>query len=132
MGAQQDVLGKFRTLGHYDQYEIGSMTVTDQDEVWPNEWVKTSPKCDFQTFKGTTDCTLVANLPDIRTESDEEVELPPYLVEKWKAEGRYEQEVAELTGVFFNQTSIPGGEITGYLKWQNAANAPVNCQPQQD
>ena len=43
------------------------------------------------------------NLPDIRTESNIDVELPPQLVEKWKAEGRYDDEVAELDA-FFERT----------------------------
>ena len=90
--------------------------VTESDKVWPEEWVKTKPKCDFQTFKGTTDCTLVANLPDIRTESDEEVELPPYLVEKWKSEGRYEQEVAELEE-WFATTGYKRTAVNYIIKW---------------
>lgn len=90
--------------------------VTDMDPVWPAEWVKTEPKCDFQTFKGTTDCTLVENLPDIRTESDQEVDLPPYLVTKWKAEGRYDQEVAELD-TWFEETGYRRTAVNYILKW---------------
>ncbi len=89
---------------------------TDMDDVWEDSWVKTIPKCDFQTFKGTTDCTLVANLPDIRTESNEEVELPTYLVEKWKAEGRYDQEVAELDE-WFSTTGYPRTAVNYIIKW---------------
>ena len=49
--------------------------VTDIDPVWPEDWVRTEPKCEFTTYENTTACTLVANLPDILTESDEPVEL---------------------------------------------------------
>ncbi|MEM7549369.1 MAG: alpha-amylase family glycosyl hydrolase [Bacteroidota bacterium] len=90
--------------------------VTPEDSQWPDEWVRTSPPCDFKDAKGTIDCTLVANLPDIRTESDEEVELPPFLVEKWKAEGRYEQEKKELDD-FFAKTGYPRAPRYYLIKW---------------
>ena len=40
------------------------------------------------------------NLPDIKTDSNENVALPPQLVAKWKAEGRLEQEEQELDDFF--------------------------------
>jgi len=90
--------------------------VTKMDPVWPDEWVKTGPRCQYTDYKSTTDCTLVDNLPDIRTESMEEVELPPYLVEKWKAEGRYDQEVAELDQ-WFTKTGYQRTAVNYILKW---------------
>jgi alpha-amylase len=51
------------------------------------------PSCDYQNYQNTTACTLVANLPDIRTESTQDVDLPPFLVEKMEKEGRYDQEM---------------------------------------
>jgi alpha-amylase len=90
--------------------------VTATDSQWPEEWVKTGPRCSYSSAETTINCTLVDNLPDIRTESEAEVTLPPFLIEKWKKEGRYEQEVKELDNWF---------KITGYkrtatnhiLKW---------------
>ncbi len=90
--------------------------VTPYDEVYPDEWVKTGPRCTYQDFKTTTDCTLVDNLPDIRTESDKEVSLPPYLVDKWKSEGRYEKEVAELDD-WFEVTGYKRTAVNYILKW---------------
>jgi len=90
--------------------------VTDVDSVWPDEWVRTGPQCDYKTFDGTTACTLVANLPDVKTESTENVQLPPFLVEKWKAEGRYEQEVKELDE-FFTRTGYPRAPKYYIIKW---------------
>jgi alpha-amylase len=58
----------------------------------------------------------VANLPDIRTESNDDVDLPPQLVEKWKAEGRYEQEVKELDE-FFERTGHPRAPRFYIMKW---------------
>ena len=89
---------------------------TEADGVWPESWVRTSPKCEFTTYQNTIECTLVENLPDILTESDEAVELPPALVEKWKAEGRYETEVAELDA-FFNRTGYPRAPRFYIMKW---------------
>lgn len=90
--------------------------VTEKDPVWPNEWVRKSPKCTFDSYKNTVECTLVENLPDIRTESNDAVELPPQLVEKWKAEGRYEQEVKELDE-FFKRTGHPRAPRFYIMKW---------------
>lgn len=89
---------------------------TELDGVWPSEWVRTSPKCDFQTYESTIKCTLVENLPDVLTESNEEVSLPPQLEEKWKAEGRYDEEMAELD-TFFEKTGHPRAPRFYIMKW---------------
>ena len=64
----------------------------------------------------TITCTLVENLPDVKTESNETVALPPFLVEKWKKEGRYEQEIAELDA-FFTKTGYPRAPKYYIMKW---------------
>lgn len=58
--------------------------VTSIDPVWPDEWVRTSPQCSYQDYESTITCTLVENLPDIKTESNEEVEVPLFLKENGK------------------------------------------------
>lgn len=90
--------------------------VTEKDPVWPEEWVRTDKQCSYEDYENTISCTLVANLPDIRTESNNNVELPPQLVEKWKAEGRYEQEVKELNE-FFERTGHPRAPRFYIMKW---------------
>lgn len=90
--------------------------VTPLDPVWPDEWVRVDPTCDYTTYDSTIMCTLVKNLPDIKTESNDNVELPPQLVEKWKAEGRYDQEVAELDA-FFERTGHPRAPRFYIIKW---------------
>ncbi len=90
--------------------------VTNIDTVWPEDWVRTSPQCTYDTYENTTACTLVKNLPDIKTESNQQVELPPQLAEKWKAEGRYEQETAELDA-FFERTGYPRAPRFYIIKW---------------
>ncbi|PWA07026.1 alpha-amylase family glycosyl hydrolase [Flavobacterium laiguense] len=90
--------------------------VTEVDTVWPEGWVRTEPKCQYSNFENTTACTLVANLPDVKTESTTAVSLPPFLVEKWKAEGRYDKEVASLDA-FFKRTGYPRTPKYYIIKW---------------
>jgi alpha-amylase len=90
--------------------------VTTIDTVWPEGWVRTEPKCQYSNFENTTACTLVANLPDVKTESTVEVDLPPFLIEKWKTEGRYEKEVASLDA-FFKRTGYPRTPKYYIIKW---------------
>ena len=90
--------------------------VTAIDTVWPEAWVRTGPQCDYKNFKNTTECTLVANLPDVKTESNANVALPPFLIEKWKAEGRYDKEVASLEA-FFKRTGYPRAPRYYIIKW---------------
>ena len=90
--------------------------VTDKDPVWPSNWVRTEPKCTYDNYENTVTCTLVKNLPDIKTESNENVELPPQLVAKWKSEGRYEQELKELDA-FFERTGHPRAPRFYIMKW---------------
>lgn len=90
--------------------------VTEKDSLWPDEWVRTAPQCTYDSYKNTVACTLVKNLPDIKTESNEEVALPPQLVAKWKKEGRYEQEVKELDA-FFTKTDYPRAPRFYIMKW---------------
>lgn len=90
--------------------------VTAQDPAWPAGWVRTEPVCDFKTMRTTVECTLVKNLPDIRTDSNARVELPPLLVAKWKREGRYEREVKELDD-FFKRTGYPRAPRYYLMKW---------------
>lgn len=90
--------------------------VTKKDPVWPSDWVRTAPQCTYDNYENTISCTLVKNLPDIRTESNKPVDLPPQLVAKWKAEGRYEQEIKELDA-FFEKTGYPRAPRFYIMKW---------------
>ena len=90
--------------------------VTQNDSVWPENWVRTEPKCDYTSYENTITCTLVENLPDIRTEHNDSVALPPQLVDKWKAEGRYDQELKELDA-FFERTGHPKAPRFYIMKW---------------
>lgn len=90
--------------------------VTTEDTVYPNNWVRTTPKCTYDSYNNYINCTLVENLPDVKTESIEAVDLPPFLIEKWKKEGRYEQEIKELDA-FFAQTKFPRAPKYYIMKW---------------
>ncbi|MBY0486932.1 MAG: alpha-amylase [Flavobacteriaceae bacterium] len=90
--------------------------VTAEDTVYPSDWARTSPKCTYTSYDTYINCTLVENLPDVKTESKENVALPPFLIEKWKKEGRYEQEVKELD-TFFSKTGYPRAPKYYIMKW---------------
>jgi alpha-amylase len=90
--------------------------VTPQDPQWPADWVRTSPRCSYQNYVTTVDCTLVDNLPDIRMEENGPVTLPAWLTEKWKQEGRLDQETATLDA-FFQRTGYPRAPRYYVMKW---------------
>jgi len=90
--------------------------VTDQDPVWGIDWVRTEPQCRYQDYESTVTCTLVENLPDIKTESEQEVDLPQALLDKWANEGRLEKEMEELDA-FFSTTGYPRTPRYYIIKW---------------
>lgn len=92
--------------------------VTQADPVWPDEWVRTGPACTYKDAASTISCTLVKNLPDVRTESDTPVALPPALVAKWQREGRLEREQRELDE-FFARTGYPRAPRYYLMKWHS-------------
>jgi alpha-amylase len=89
--------------------------VTEQDPLWA-DWARTGPQCVYKDYKSTVECTLVKNLPDIKTESNAPVGLPPFLAEKWKKESRYDKEIAELDA-FFKRTGYPRAPRFYIIKW---------------
>ncbi|MBC2839472.1 alpha-amylase family glycosyl hydrolase [Robiginitalea sp. SC105] len=90
--------------------------VTEEDPAWPEPWVRLEPTCTFEDYETTTACTLVDNLPDVRTESEEAVVLPDALLAKWKSEGRLSLELDELQ-VFFDRTGYPRAPRYYIIKW---------------
>jgi len=89
---------------------------TSVDPLWPSDWVRTAPICTYKDIPSTVSCALVKGLPDIRTESNANVDLPPSLVAKWTAEGRYEREMQELDA-FFKRTGYPRAPRYYLMKW---------------
>jgi alpha-amylase len=90
--------------------------VTDIDPLWPDDWVRTQPVCSYQDQSTAVSCTLTDNLPDIKTDSETQVALPSFLVDKWKKEGRYQQEVQELE-TFFTTTGLNRTPVNYIIKW---------------
>lgn len=89
---------------------------TEKDALWPDSWIRLDPVCTYQDVPTTVACALVKGLPDLKTEVSTDVPLPPILAEKWKAEGRYEQEVRELD-TFFARTGLPRAPRYYLMKW---------------
>ncbi len=90
--------------------------VTDTDKVWPESWVRTTPQCTYKDYETAVTCTLVKNLPDVKSESNETVELPQFLIDKWKKEGRLKQELAELD-TFFETSGLVRAPKNYIIKW---------------
>ena len=90
--------------------------VTPKDSQWPDDWVRTEPVCTHDSYENAVPCALVKNLPDIRTESNKEVDIPEFLKEKWKEEGRLNTEIKELEA-FFNRTGYPRLPKYYIIKW---------------
>jgi alpha-amylase len=90
--------------------------VTPLDPQWPDEWVRTGPRCVYRDYATTVECTLVDNLPEIRTERNDPVALPALLIEKWEQEGRAARELAELRA-FFERTGYPRAPRYYLIKW---------------
>jgi len=90
--------------------------VTPEDSVYPTEWVRTAPKCTYKSYDTYINCTLVDNLPDVKTESNENVEVPSFLANKWKKQGRYDKEMASLDA-FFKNTGYPRAPRYYIMKW---------------
>jgi alpha-amylase len=90
---------------------------TDQDpSLTDPQWVRLCPPCDYTSYKNYVECTVAGILPDILTEKNEDVELPTYWTEKWKNEGRYDEELAELHE-FFSKTQLPRTPRAYIMKW---------------
>lgn len=90
--------------------------VTDKDPVWPSDWVRTAPQCEYKDYNSTVFCTLVKNLPDVRTDQTEEVEIPEALLKKWDKQGRKQKEMDELDA-FFARTGYPRTPRYYIIKW---------------
>jgi len=89
---------------------------TPLDPAWPDDWVRSGPNCSYRDFASTVDCNLVATLPDLRTDRDQPVQLPPALLEKWAGEGRKDQELAKLEN-FFRRTGYPRAPRYYVISW---------------
>ncbi|WP_020414377.1 alpha-amylase family glycosyl hydrolase [Microbulbifer sp. VTAC004] len=90
--------------------------VTEQDAKWPASWLRNGQQCDWSDYAGNVECAIHENLTDILTESEDAVALPPQLLEKWKDEGRLEQEQSELDA-FFERTGYPRAPKYYLIKW---------------
>lgn len=91
--------------------------VTDQgDPRWPSDWVRGSIPCTHKSFASATSCELSFTLQDVLTENETNVSLPPFLIDKWRAEGRLEQEQKELDA-FFARTGYPRAPKYYIVKW---------------
>ncbi|WP_243251143.1 alpha-amylase family glycosyl hydrolase [Clostridium sp. D43t1_170807_H7] len=85
---------------------------------WGNDFVRVS--AGYAGYESYSDgggyTNPLSGLPDIKTEITQEVELPAILETKWKREGRYEEEMAELDE-FFTNRNLPRTPRNYVIKW---------------
>ncbi len=90
------------------------------DEDYPNDWVRLQCQEDGEPNNGELSCDDLTRplfgLPDIRTESFNQVALPQWLIDKWEAEGRRQQELDELDA-YFARTGKPRAPRYYLIKW---------------
>ncbi len=85
------------------------------DEDYPSDWVRLV--CGEDGELACDDySTPLYGLPDIRTESFNAVNLPQWLLNKWDAEGRKQQELDELDA-YFARTGKPRAPRYYLIKW---------------
>lgn len=90
--------------------------VTEKDPFYGSDWARQGPQCTHKDYEGTVPCTLVENLPDILTESNQEVSLPDWLLEKWEKDGSLEEQLTSLE-TFFKETTYPKSPRFYIIKW---------------
>ena len=75
-----------------------------KSSVWAQKWWTGFVRASYPGYTaagGDETHMSLCGLPDVITESSaSEIDLPPILATKWKAEGRYEQETKELSDWF--------------------------------
>ncbi|WP_299190128.1 starch-binding protein [uncultured Aquimarina sp.] len=86
------------------------------DEDFPSDWVRL--QCGSENGELPCDdlTTPLFGLPDIRTESFNSVDLPKWLLDKWDAEGRRQEELDELND-YFARTGKPRAPRYYLIKW---------------
>jgi len=89
---------------------------TNADAAWSSDWVRTDPACQWHSYEHNVKCALATSIPDVLTELEEDVDLPEFLLEKWRVEGRLEQELAELDD-FFERTKLNRSPKNYIVKW---------------
>ncbi len=89
---------------------------TNSDIAWPDDWVRTQPTCQWDDYNHNVSCALASSVTDVLTESEKKVELPSFLLQKWRLEGREKEELAELDE-FFSRTKLPRVPKYYIVKW---------------
>ncbi len=53
---------------------------TKIDVAWPNDWVRTDPVCQWHSYEHNVKCAVAPSIPDVLTESEEDTDLPEFLL----------------------------------------------------
>ncbi|MGN9134123.1 alpha-amylase family glycosyl hydrolase [Clostridium sp. HCP1S3_B4] len=106
-----------RKGGAWEQESLYDLNSDKWGNWWGKDWIRFEKQMYNYTVGGSDEKTCCSGgLPDVISESQSEVEIPVFLQEKWKKEGRYDQEVEELDA-FFKQSGLKKTPINYIVKW---------------
>lgn len=102
---------------HYETYAdyVQQGTAAQWERWWGSDWIRKTGRPGYDDCQGGDQTMCLAGLPDLKTESTREVDLPPILRAKWSAE-KLAREETELDA-FFARTSLPRTPRNHLIKW---------------
>ena len=123
-----------KTISNWKDYYYGNLSnlrggdweeanIYENDSSWASKWyggdfVRIAYPFDGYTGSkyGDDQTRCLYGLPDIKMESKTEVSTPPFLVNKWKKEGRYDEEIVKQNA-FFKKTGLPKTPQNYVVQW---------------
>ena len=123
-----------KTVSNWKDYYYGDLknlkggdweeaNIYQNDSKWASNWyggdfVRIAYPFDGYTGskKGDEKIACLYGLPDIKMESSSTVSTPPFLVNKWKKEGRYDEEM-QKQNAFFKNSGLPKTPQNYVVQW---------------
>jgi type I pullulanase len=113
---QDYYFNKPETDAHFETYKnyIIKDSVDRWTRWWGPSWIRVNAP-GYDSCGGGDETSCLADLPDIKTDSMQQVNVPPVLLRKWDA-AKEAKELAELDA-FFARTGKPGTPANYMIKW---------------
>ena len=123
-----------KTISNWKDYYYGNLSnlrggdweeanMYQNDPSWASKWyggdfVRIAYPFDGYTGSksGDDQTRCLYGLPDIKMESKTEISTPPFLVNKWKKEGRYDEEM-QKQNAFFEKSKLPKTPQNYVVQW---------------
>ena len=123
-----------KTVSNWKDYYYGDLSnlkggdweennIYENDSKWASNWyggdfVRIAYPFDgYNGSKSGDEKTMcLSGLPDIKMESSSTLSTPPFLVNKWKKEGRYDEEM-QKQNAFFQKSGLPKTPQNYVVQW---------------